>query len=551
MVLNTVCEGIPTDYMEYDDLIPDSRPEDQNTDPRFFASRRARDAEGRPRMPYGFSSDEYVNGWSPSTYQHDNGADLYEELTFHSNLYENRHIFENFRNGRVNFTVYGAYQRALSRYHYKISSLTQGVSYIAGWYLKELAKNSGYPANGYINGYFGPTSGLYDVGVGASLGFDHFMRVLTRPHVGAHYLDNKTGRLMPAEDAIGSVGPTTLYIPNGTFVSPNGDVSFGGHPLNNDFQFGHGYFGIDYFNQAGSYYEKTYAFEAMLEASWRAFNFWRFDGLDARFHHVNYSDLYADGMRRLIGVMLTGDAELYAPRVTGEFGQPYLQESKPNSEIFYPRDSLGWVSYVPEAGPELCFSHNQRLTCSDAVGGNVPNEAPKGSIVVDPQLGFEVQKFIAFWTYVYQPGQQQMDWVDMMRIYVVGPDSDPNYLPKQYVEWRDPESGLRYIAKRYGDETLLGKTYDKGIGAKMIQWANILTGDSYVLDPDVPYDPDTGAANLTLDANGAPVLKSGAICDDSLKCSELRKYRGLMDFMRDTAAQLGFPEPALQVYGAD
>jgi hypothetical protein len=516
-----------------------------------LSTRHARDKMGRLRMPYGFSSDEYVNGWSPSSYQHDNGADLYEELTFHSNLYENRHIFDNFRNGKVNFTVYGAYQRALSRYHYKIASLTQGISYIAGWYLNEIAKNSGQATSAYLNAYFGPQSGLYDVGVGASLGFDHFVRVLTRPHVGPHYRDNKTLRLIPSEDSIGGVGATVLTIPNGSYVAPSGEVSFGGRPLNNDLQPGHGYFSINYFNQSGSYYEKTYAFEAMLEASWRSLNFWRYDGLDARFHHVNYSDLYKDGMRRLIGSMLTGDAELYAPRVSGELGQPYLQEMGKNTEIFIPQDSLGWVSYVAKAAPELCFTKNGTMTCDDAVGGNVPNEMPKDAIVIDPQIGFEVQKFIVFWTYVYQPGQQEMDWVDSMRIYIVGKDQDPSYLPSSYVEWRDPDSGLRYIAKRYGDETILGKTYDKGIAAKMIQWANKLSENAYVLDPVEPFDPETGAANILLDAEGMPTLKSGATCEDSLMCSDVRKYRGLMDFMRDTAATLGFPEPALQIYGGD
>src|SRR3990167_3581767 len=106
---------MPTDYMTYTDLLPDQLSDQTGTNPRFFTSRRARDTSGRPRMPYGFESDEYADGWSPSSYRHDNGGDLFEELTFHSNLYENRHIFDNFRNGRVNFTMYGAYQRALSR----------------------------------------------------------------------------------------------------------------------------------------------------------------------------------------------------------------------------------------------------------------------------------------------------------------------------------------------------------------------------------------------------------------------------------------------------
>lgn len=85
----------------------------------------------------------------------------------------------------------------------------------------------------------------------------------------------------------------------------------------------------------------------------------------------------------------------------------------------------------------------------------------------------------------------------------------------------------------------------------MIQWANTLTGEAYELDATTPYDPVTGAANVKLDAQGQPTIKGAAVCEDNKKCKQLRDYRGLLDFTRDTAATLGFPEPALQVYGGN
>lgn len=560
IVKGTKCERIPVDYVAYTDLLPDQLSDQTGTNPRFFTSRRARDVNGRPRMPYGFESDEYADGWSPSSYRHDNGGDLFEELTFHSNLYENRHPFDNFRNGRVNFTVYGAYQRALSRYHAKISALTQGIAYIAGFYAKEYSKNLGLPLSTIMGAYFGDGGFFYDTGVGAALGFDHFVRVMTRPHIGPHYADDASdpqSPLMPEEDVIGGVSggagidPTLVDIPNGTSMSEAGDVSFGGKPLSNDFQFGQGYWTIDYLNQAGSYYEKTFAIESMLEASYRSFNFWRFDGLDARFGHINYADLWGDGMRRLIGSMLTGDRGLFAARVTAEpNGAPHVIES--DSGPKYPKESLGWVSFIAPNGPEVCWPVNGTLLCQTALGDPVGSGGTStGSRPVDPQLGYEVQKFIVFWSYVYLPTSENWDWVDMMRLYKLGSDVDPSYLPKQMVEWRDPETGQRYIAKRYGEETLLGKKYDKGIAAKMVQWANILTGQAYELDPTTPYDPVTGAANVVLDSSGQPIIKGATICDDNKKCRELRDYRGLLDYTRDAAATLGFPEPALQIYGGN
>jgi hypothetical protein len=247
--------------------------------------------------------------------------------------------------------------------------------------------------------------------------------------------------------------------------------------------------------------------------------------------------------------MLTGDAQLYAPRISASVqNRPDVVDEGGN---YWPQSPLGWVSYINPAGPEVCWPQNGVLICRDALGVPVTSTTSTPSVAVDPQLGFEVQKFIAFWAYVYLPGAQDNDWVDMMRIYVVGPDKDPDYLPAQRVEWRDPESGLRYVAKRYGDEALLGNTYDKGIAAKMLQWANKLTAAAYELDTLEPTDPATGRINVQLDAQGQAIVKGGGKCVDNRACDDLRGYRGLLDFMRDTAARLGFPEPALQVYGGD
>lgn len=558
IVLGTRCERMPVDYVSYSDLSPDRLQDALSVDPRFFTARRARDAQGRPRMPYGYESDEYADGWSPSTYRHDNGADLYEELTFHSNLYENRHLWDDFRNGRVTFTVYGAYNRAITRYHVKLSELTQGVSYLFGWYLKEYARNSNVPYAQFVRDLTGPDGQLRDMVIGAGVGFDHFVRVLTRPHVGQHTLaeadhDGLLNILEPIEDVISGSTPIPFAtVPNGTTITAAGDITFGGRPLNNGFQYGNGYYTSDYLDQVGSYYEKALSTELMMSASYNVFNFYRFDGLDGRFHHNNFTDMWPNAMRQMVGSMLTGDRLLFGPRMTADgSGYPETEFDPEDSTLLWPKQPLGWVTYLGKTGPEVCWPKNGVLQCYDGAQnpiGTGSQNAPN-SITVDPQLGYEVQKFIAFYTYVYMPAAEENDWVDAMRVYVVGKDQNPDYLPAQRIEWFDPVSGLRYIARRYGDETLLGKTYDQGIAAKMIQWANQLTAQAYETDA---IDPVTREATVRLDASGNPVLKGNfATCSDSRACDELRKYRGLLDFMRDTAARLGFPEPALQVYGGD
>jgi hypothetical protein len=161
---------------------------------------------------------------------------------------------------------------------------------------------------------------------------------------------------------------------------------------------------------------------------------------------------------------------------------------------------------------------------------------------------------MAFWAYVYQPSSQVMDFTDMMRIWKTGQDVDPTFATK-VVEWVDPDSGLRYYAKRYGDEQIFDRVYDKGIAAKMIQWANKLSALAYELDATTPYDPVTGRANIVVDEFGKPKVivdkvtmpsdPTNLTCQDNRYCMQLRRYRGLIDFVVDTATTLGFPPPEL------
>ena len=124
IVRNEVCDRVPVDYVDWRDMVPDqTQVALTNYNPLFVLARRAMDNKNRPRMPYAFCSDEWVEGGISSCYQHDNGADIFEEMMFHDRLYEDRHIFDNFRRGRVNFSVPGAFSRAASRYHGKMEGL--------------------------------------------------------------------------------------------------------------------------------------------------------------------------------------------------------------------------------------------------------------------------------------------------------------------------------------------------------------------------------------------------------------------------------------------
>ncbi len=557
IVRDEVCDRMPVDYVDWREMVPDtSYAQLTNYNPLYIVTRRALDKDQRPRMPYAFSSDGSVEGGIPSTYQHDNGADIYEEMVFHDSLYEDRHIFDNFRRGRVSFSLYGAYQRAVSRYHGKIAGLAQQYSFTHDYVLRNYVAGPGSGSSfaDAVAGLEGQGGPLRDFAIASSLAFDHFVRVLSRPQPGPHSFAGSDPVLRPDDGfAVGSNVRHDLDLFQGS-SDVGADASYGARPIENGFVSAGGYWNI---NSAGSYYEKTHAIFNIVSQGSGSGNWSRAEGIDGRWLTSNFSNLYPDGVRRLIGSLVTDDSSLYAPRVAAKLsGVPDVKFNQQN--IGYP-NKLGWVSFVPQDGPAVCWPTNGNQVCTDGqgvplVGGTRDPVLP--GVPIDPELGFEIQKFVLFYSYVFLPATQRNDWLDLLRIYRLGSESDPAFTSAEMVSWKDPVTGFSYIAKRFGNEAIFGQSYDKGIGAKMIQWANKLSALAYQpANPQQPFDAATGRFLYAVDGNGRPIVlpdtrvkpsdPAHLVCDDNLYCVQLRNYRGLIDFSHDTAQRIWAPLPCL------
>ena len=558
IVNNEVCSRPEVSYYSWRELQPDLASDPSYIrDPKYYSPRRAHtkdDGSGRVyiRVPYSFASDEFRDGWSPSILTRDAGADVYEQTLWFINQYENGHVWNNFRNGRTGFSIVNAYMSELSRFHVKLAYFAQALSIIHDYYSNEIAKNFGVSHSEILSIYEGDGGFMREQAVAAGAVFDHFVRVLTRPQPGRHYTAAGTDGMYIAEfDRIGAnPNPRApqFSIPNGTTFAGQ-DLTFGGRPLNNGYEFGQGYWYFDYINQAGSYYEKTYAFDMMLNATYRApYAFTRWDGIDGRWQFTNFANLFPEGMRRMVGVMLTEDWSLFAPRVTADANnRPELTQGTSGFDRF-PLNPIGWASFVAQDGPEHCFPTAGNYLCRDSMSEAILLGTPPGSVPVEPQLGFEIQKFLAFWAYVYMPDSQVLDFVDMMRLWKIGEDIDPA-VAGDFIGWVDPETNIRYYARRFGEELIFSKPYDKGIASKMLQWANHLTCLAYEND-----DLGNGTCDVHVDANGRPIVADDNItiasnepraCSDNRYCVQLRDYRGLIDFVRDLGHQVGFIEPEL------
>ena len=109
-----------------------------------------------------------------------------------------------------------------------------------------------------------------------------------------------------------------------------------------------------------------------------------------------------------------------------------------------------------------------------------------------------------------------------LRMWVDGLSGEIKLPDAQQARFTNPESGYTYIGRKYGPQTVDGKTVDKGIASRMIARANLLLLLSYETSGTDAF----GSPILVTDANGQPVIKTNA-ADSDIKA--LRDWVGTMD----------------------
>lgn len=471
------------------------------------------DHEGRIRVATAFASDNRADIGNSAVFRHDNGADPYEQVTFLIAQSEMMHIFNDYRRGRTSFSVRSSANRWRKRTAEKIRDIGKSVALFFTLYPDER---------------IGLVNELRDNVLAAGIAFDYFTRELARPESGGHVRDGGILRSVIDRTATGrgSNDVEVLTIPTGA-TGYFGNIAFGGAPLESSLSADKGDYDIEYTNNAGSYYKKIWTPMLMTESVDKFVSASRTDFLDARYRAVSLADIFPDGYRRWFGNMLTGDDMVRGIRVAADAsGKPSVEES-----TNYPSQALGTTSYWRPT-PEVCFPKEGTTVCSDLASAKI-GAPPVNTAVLDPQVGWEVQRFLIAWTLNYLPENQKQDWLNQMDIVQLGADSDPG-VPNR-IELHDP-TGKVYVARTSGKDTVFGKTVQSGIAARMLEYANELLNAAYVTDPVTQNGTTWYVAKL--DANGAPVLKNGTAAARTLS-----DYISVIDFMRRSITAFGYGEP--------
>ena len=234
---------------------------------------------------------------------------------------------------------------------------------------------------------------------------------------------------------------------------------------------GKGEYDVQFTINAGSYYDKLYSTMLLTESVDNFVSDSLDDFTDPRYRAVSMADLFSDGYRRWLGNNLTGDDFIKAPRVAAAGGAP---DTRP--EDLFPAYPMGWTNWWTTE-PEICFPAQGTTICSGfnpETGQALNPLVPAATMPVDPQIGWEQQKFLMAWTLVYLPENQKKVWLDMMNTWKLGEDPDPEFTNR--IELHIPTGDI-FVARTYGTEQICFescKTVQRGISARMLEYANEL-----------------------------------------------------------------------------
>lgn len=537
------CEQPKVDYVRWQDMT--------DGEETFQINGPAYDDDDRMRVPYGFGTDSWADLGNLSVYRHDNGADPYELFDFFISQQEINHIFDNYRRGREGFSVRGAVYRTLGRFNEKMRDGAKGLGLYRNIYI-DFALNQNYDARG-LWGYIANAFFSENI-LAAGIAFDHFARQISRPEHGPHFLDRDAGVLRSARDFTGNAGATVLNVPNGA-TGFYDDIGIGGRPVENQLANDKGEYRSQYTINAGSYYEKMFSSMLLTESVDNFISSSRTDFVDGRYRAVSMADLFPDGYRRWLGNMLTGDDYIKGARVAAnDSGTPLTDIQR------FPTRPIGWTSWWGST-PRVCFPAEGTTVCGsfgDEDKGDLTAAGISNTAAIDPQVGWEQQKFLIAWTLMYLPENAQQRWLNSMRVWELGVDNDPQF--ENRIEFHHP-SGKVYVAKTEGKETIFGRQVQKGIAARVLEWANTLLVQAYEVEPGPDMDGDgepewwipvigtDGLPIVKYDENIAAVLDNGGIsprgrpgcdandnsdctCEANKACVALQSYVEVPFFLR-------------------
>ena len=485
IVHGKVCSQSPKNHLAYEDMKSDEisfKLGGQNTPIGINGVRwRGVDENNKPlvRWQYRYGEDYSAGGYIHAK-PFDSGADIYEITQNVINRFENQYPWSYFRRQNREFawwsTPYGVANSTFARirgYHWTTTT-DIGRSDEAGLRDDDGERPAVYAAKAM---------------------FDFLHRVILTPEPGEYAnsslrTPSRAGALpvfdlRTQDDKLAAIG--TLGIVDGRFVQVDFDNGRGGS--------------WDYFHypiHTGFDEEKVLALRELVDSRPTLSTVSRDNALDGRDPYISFRTDTPHAIDRLLGGLLSEDWETIAPSMNadGVSHTVFSLVDKNPSDLKRPADHKG---------------------------------------ILFPNIGYANELGAGIYAMLFSRFSTDMVLAQKMRIRYEG-DNSPVIPADRMVTFRDPITGYRYQAVRYGTETIGGRAGEKGIASRMLQRANDLLVDAYsgVSAPDAA----TGERTVTL-VDGEPVVKVVLGKPQAEAVQKLRRYIGLLDGMRQVGNLLG------------
>ncbi|MGA3122371.1 MAG: hypothetical protein ABSF69_16530 [Polyangiaceae bacterium] len=467
---------------------------------------------GRVRHPYMFGGDEYADVGNVPLFRFDAGADSYEQMQFFISTYENRYIFNNFRRSLVLFNTDAVVKRIETRYFDKVQQLVKTLA--LGVELDGAAATS-------VPGELMPLAMAGDDGLAM------FVRAMTRPAPGSYVVTpagtpatggppNAWGGAWQLGNANSLTAPISLI----NVALGNGQ----GRYIENNYDYTQGYWWSEYQSQVGSYYEKVLAPMYLTEAYNQFVLNSEDDYVDGRYKNLNFASVYPNQIRRLFANLMANQSATQV-MASGTVAQiftlaPYSMPATTGGALT-PVQYLPWDKYDPTDTTTTSLAY------------------PAGSVLLDPLVGWEQEYPALISLFWFGPTTLTMNLIDQMRIFSPGDAASLSIPTDQLVAYRDPLTGIEYVAKNYGTEVVnpaIGFDVAKTIGARMIQYANTLAQIAYQV-VGTP-DPVSGELTYAVDAQGNSIANTAQSAQYA--ATMLTAYASNLDVVRQLTLFFGY-----------
>ncbi len=491
VVHDKVCAPPPKDYGHWDDFVDHSEPNVSLRDleaPKLrILSRQNVPAAGNVRWPYRFGGDMM------NSYLHvnpfDSGADPYEVTaeTLRKNEYNYPFIY--YRRARRDWTSWRLPSYTARMFYERLRSYHWDISYTNAFYND--ITNEAPIYEDFFEELRNDDNELRPYLIAETMMLDGIIANLLVPEPGVYGgIERDELGVFDLQGIIEDESLFSLDIGEARFLSPAYDSGPAG---------GGSWLYQDFVRRAGYSVEKQLAARALADGRAVFFSVSRDLYLDNRNANINFRSDFPQGVDRIFGGMLAEDWTTIAPYITDPT-QPQVRY----------RD----------------------ITSAE------PPALPAGAMQLFPNVGYNQQLPAMIYAFLFGRLNGDLTLANKMRVWIEGNLGAEFDVPEaEQIRFTNPESGITYIARRYGPETLYGKEVDKGIASRMLARANELLLEVYEGGVD-----DNGEA---VDEFGRPVLArddEGAliVLDDDLKApGRLRKYVGLLDANVQISALLG------------